>query len=68
MFQQKYNILEASNGIEAISCLKKDNTIAIVLLDIMMPIADGFFVLEQMRALNFITRIPVIFITAAEQH
>src|SRR5574344_2384376 len=66
MFATKYQIYEAANGIEALNLLKKDNTIKIVLLDIMMPVADGFYVLEQMKELNFINRIPVIFITGAD--
>src|SRR5574344_613323 len=66
MFANKYQILEAANGIEALNLLKKDNTIKIVLLDILMPVADGFYVLEQMKELNFINRIPVIFITGAD--
>lgn len=66
MFEGQYSILEAKNGVEALSFLKKDDSIVIVLLDIMMPVADGFFVLEQMKELNFITRIPVIFITGAD--
>lgn len=66
LFQNKYKILEAKNGIETLEFLKKDNTIVIVLLDIMMPEADGFYVMEQMKALNFINRIPVIFITGAD--
>lgn len=66
MFQKEYNILEACNGKEAIDFLKKDNSIVIVLLDIMMPVADGFYVLEQMKELNFINHIPVIFITGSD--
>src|SRR5574344_2640674 len=66
MFATKYQIYEARNGIEALDILKKNNTIVIVLLDIMMPVADGFYVLEQMKKLNFINRIPVIFITGAD--
>ena len=66
MFEGQYSILEAKNGVEALSFLKKDDSIVIVLLDIMMPVADGFFVLEQMKELNFINRIPVIFITGAD--
>ena len=41
MFAGKYSILEAKNGVEALSFLKKDDSIVIVLLDIMMPVADG---------------------------
>jgi putative two-component system response regulator len=66
MFKDSYRILEAENGLEAIEQLKKDNTIVMVLLDIKMPKADGFFVLEQMRNMQLIQHIPVILITGAD--
>jgi putative two-component system response regulator len=66
MFQNEYTVLEASDGEEALQLLKKDNSIVMILLDIKMPHADGFTVLEQMNALNMIRRIPVIFITGAD--
>lgn len=58
-----YTILEAGDGLEAIDFLQKDNSIVMVLLDIIMPKADGFYVLEKMKEMNILQRIPVIFIT-----
>src|SRR5574344_906884 len=66
MFQNEYTVLEASDGDEALQLLKRDNSIVMVLLDIKMPNADGFSVLEKMNELNMISRIPVIFITGAD--
>jgi len=62
-FLNFYTVLEAKNGLETIEYLKNDNSIVIVLLDIIMPQADGFFVLEKMKEMNMLQRIPVIFIT-----
>ena len=62
-----YDIAHASNGIEAISCMfSGEVTPAIVLLDIMMPEMDGYEVLELMQGNPLTSKIPVIFITAAD--
>lgn len=64
VYQDEYDILEASNGQEAITHIEKeDNQIVLILLDIVMPILDGFGVLEYMREKELIDRIPVILIT-----
>ena len=60
-----YSILEAENGQE---CLKKmqaeAGNIALVLLDINMPVMDGFEVLKAMNANHTIEDIPVIMISS----
>ncbi|MCR5288883.1 MAG: response regulator [Treponema sp.] len=63
MFRASYTIVKATNGLEAVEEIKHNNSIIMVLLDIQMPKADGFYVLEQMRQMNLLRRIPVIFIT-----
>ena len=46
MLSAQYRILEASNGVEAIAMLEQHHTeISLVLLDIVMPVIDGFEVL-----------------------
>lgn len=63
ILRDKYDIVEASNGQEAAWMLElhKDQ-IALILLDIMMPVADGFSFLEQLQKDQ--REIPVIFVTA----
>lgn len=51
------------NGIEAIEEFDNDNY-DIILSDIMMPVMDGFSMLEKIRAKN--PEIPVIFMTARD--
>lgn len=43
--------IEASNGREAIECYERDKP-DLVLLDINMPVMDGFEALKQIRAIN----------------
>lgn len=66
IFKDKYNILEAGDGVEAMKIIEenKDN-LAAVLLDIIMPEMDGYEVLEAMAHKdNLNDTIPVLMITA----
>ena len=65
IFRKDYKLLEAEDGIEAIEMLKKNtDSIAIVLLDIIMPKMDGFGVLDYMKNYNLLDDIPVVMITS----
>jgi len=64
LFQEEYEVLEAENGQQALELiLQHREQIVIVLLDIVMPVMDGFQVLEQMAKMDLIQTIPVIMIT-----
>ena len=52
--------VEAENGSDALDKLKKDPSINIVLLDIMMPVVDGVEFLKIFRADMANAHIPVI--------
>lgn len=65
IFRKDYKLLEAEDGIEAIELLKENiDSIAIVLLDIIMPNMDGFGVLDYMKNNSLIDDIPVVMITS----
>ena len=64
ILEEQFDIVEASNGAEAIKILSSDNDLALVLLDINMPVVDGFEVLEEMNRTKRIERTPVIIISA----
>ncbi|MCF6201004.1 MAG: response regulator [Hydrogenimonas sp.] len=59
-------IIEASDGQEAITLLRDLNDIDIVLLDIIMPIMDGIAVLQIMNSDPKLQNIPVIVLTTDE--
>ena len=60
-----YRILEAENGQECLEKLQTEaENIALVLLDINMPVMDGFEVLKAMNANHTIEDIPVIMISS----
>ncbi|NKQ40019.1 MAG: response regulator [Sulfurovum sp.] len=54
------SMVEAENGSEALSILREDKNINMILLDIMMPILDGKEFLKIFRADEANNSIPVI--------
>ena len=65
MLSDEYEILEAENGMEASAILHdREQEIALVLLDIMMPVMDGFETLVVMNKNGWIKDVPVIMISA----
>lgn len=62
----EYEVLEAADGREALELMKQDSErISAVLLDIVMPVLDGYGVLKEMRSDETLSRIPVIVTTAS---
>ena len=59
-----YDLITASNGREALDKIKSEAP-DLVLLDLMMPILDGFAVLTQLKGDPELRSIPVIIISAA---
>lgn len=65
MLGRDYIIHEAENGEEALQILRQYGTaISLVLLDIPMPVMDGFGVLQHMAEEYWIKDIPVIMISS----
>lgn len=65
LFSDIYHILEAENCREALDILEKDiDQVVMVLLDIVMPVMDGFEVLQEMTERKLIEQVPVILITS----
>ena len=63
----EFDILEAENGEECMNILEQyERDISLVLLDIVMPVMDGFEVLTAMAAKNWNDDIPVIMISSED--
>ena len=65
IFEDSYNIIEASGGAEALSFIGSSKNISAVLLDLLMPDVNGIDVLRAMNKNGKIKDIPVFLITAA---
>ncbi len=63
----EYEVLEAENGQEALSILKEyGERISLILLDIIMPIMDGYTFLSHIKADQAYSSIPVIVTTQSD--
>ena len=67
VFGTQYNLLEAENGEQALLLLEAyHGQIAALLLDLMMPVMNGYQVMEEMRERGEFTDVPVVVITAED--
>ena len=65
ILEEQYDVVEAENGVEAISILSKQRTdFSLLLLDIMMPEMDGFEVLAYINKYHWNDTFAVIMISA----
>jgi CheY-like chemotaxis protein len=61
-----YNVRTASNGREALDTLAADgDQICIVLLDLFMPVMDGWQVIDELRATGRLASTQIVIITSA---
>jgi len=58
-----YDVVTAADGIEALSILS-DQTIALIITDILMPNMDGYTLCYYIRQNDFIKNIPIIIYSA----
>ncbi|MCJ7600642.1 MAG: response regulator, partial [Desulfobulbaceae bacterium] len=58
------NVLKAENGKVALELLEKESGIDIILMDIMMPVMDGYEAIKKIRSRHKYSNIPIIAETA----
>ena len=61
---RNFEVLYCKNGKEALE-VYESNPPDLIILDVMMPLLDGFSVAKRIRALD--NRTPIIFLTAKSQ-
>ncbi len=67
ILSSEYEILEAENGQEALSILKKQKEeISLILLDIVMPVMDGYTFLSHIKNDPEFASIPVVVTTQSD--
>jgi len=64
---EDFNVVSASSGPEALALFAKEKPDLLV-LDVMMPGMDGFQVLETLRKDPETAGVPVLMLTARDQH
>ena len=61
LVRQNFDVVEAKDGEEALDCFYKDKSIALIILDVMMPKMNGFEVCKEIRETS---KVPIIMLTA----
>lgn len=59
-----YQFVEATSGKDALRILLKNQDFAIILMDVQMPLMDGFETAEMIRQSEKLKHVPIIFLTA----
>ncbi|MBR6223966.1 MAG: EAL domain-containing protein [Lachnospiraceae bacterium] len=64
---QDYEVTYAENGKEALELIKaQKKMLSLILLDILMPVMDGFELLKELKSDEELKKIPVIVLTSEE--
>ncbi|MDO4271045.1 MAG: diguanylate cyclase [Eubacteriales bacterium] len=67
LFEEEYNLLEAENGEQAVMLIKQyHQSLAAVLLDLVMPVKDGYQVMSELSQNGLLVGFPVIVITSED--
>ncbi|MBE5882688.1 MAG: response regulator transcription factor [Lachnospiraceae bacterium] len=61
LVRSNYEVLEAEDGAQAVDMYFTDHSIALIILDVMMPKMDGWQVCREIRAYS---EVPIIMLTA----
>ncbi len=62
---KNYKCVKANSGNEALKILIHDQDFAIILIDVQMPMMDGFETVELIREIEKLKHVPIIFLTAS---
>ena len=64
ILSSEYEVLVANNGVEALDILEKTTMpISLILLDLNMPVMDGFTLIKEIKKEKLYANIPIIVIT-----
>src|SRR5262245_54374272 len=58
-----YSMAQAANGQEALDLLREGLVPDLILLDMLMPVLDGWQVMHQLQAVPFLASVPIVILT-----
>jgi len=58
------NTIKAENGLKALEILARNEPVDMVLMDIMMPVMDGYETMRKIREQTRLSKLPIIALTA----
>jgi signal transduction histidine kinase/CheY-like chemotaxis protein/HAMP domain-containing protein len=62
--KHEMKVVRADNGKTAIELLEKESGVDIILMDIMMPVMDGYEAMKKIRKMRTYSKTPIIALTA----
>ena len=62
---EDYVFIKANSGNDALKILLHEQDFAIILIDVQMPLMDGFETVELIREIDKLKYVPIIFLTAS---
>ena len=62
---ENFEVTTVANGKQALDLLQKEGKPSLILLDIMMPVMNGYEMLAEMKQRNIFLDIPIILLSAA---
>lgn len=65
LLSQDFDVVEACNGAEGYAAVQ-EQTPDCVILDLMMPVMDGFGFLKRTRCIMEMSEVPILILTASE--
>lgn len=65
LLSQGYEVIETTNGAEGFAAIQ-EKTPDCVILDLMMPVMDGFGFLKRTRSILSLQDVPILILTASE--
>jgi len=63
LVKEGFNVIEAHNGQEALSLLSVQK-VDLILMDLMMPVMDGYEATKQIKADKLFSTVPLIILSA----
>src|ERR1700752_581498 len=66
--EEQYRVVALSNGAEALEALRGDTLPNVILLDVSMPVMDGFDFLRFRNDDPRLAAVPVVLVTNAKPH
>ena len=64
LVREGFQVVECSNGLEAVDTYAADQSISLVIMDVMMPVMDGWTAVSEIRKLS---KVPIIMLTAKSE-
>ena len=62
-----YSVEQAANGQEALNRLKREDLPCLILLDVLMPLMDGWRFRDQLIQDPLLSKIPIVIVSVSHQ-